>query len=47
MPVDHDRGLKEKMAEQSRNHTAKLAALKQSQLAKQNLLTQKKHATGA
>jgi hypothetical protein len=41
MLTDHDKGLKEQMAEQSRKHAAKLAALKQLKMATQNLVTQK------
>jgi hypothetical protein len=41
MMANHDKGLKEQMAEQSRKRAAELATLKQSQMATQNLFTQK------
>jgi hypothetical protein len=41
MLADHDKGLKEQVAEQSRKHAVKLSALKQSQMAMQNPFTQK------
>jgi hypothetical protein len=41
MLANHDKGLKEPMVEQSCNHASKLAVLKQSQMATQNLFTQK------